>query len=93
MLQILYKNLFTQSIYDLAYIGAFSDLDCIVNYKVVAGQGLEPQLTAPEAVVLPLDDPASTMVIISEYYQIFKQILIKGIQILMQEQYQSTHTH
>ena len=25
---------------------------------MAAGQGLEPQLTAPEAVVLPLDEPA-----------------------------------
>lgn len=26
--------------------------------KLAAGQGLEPQLTAPEAAVLPLDEPA-----------------------------------
>ena len=32
---------------------------------LAAGQGLEPQLTAPEAVVLPLDEPA-----ILSYYTI-----------------------
>lgn len=33
-----------------------------------AGPGFEPRLTAPEAVVLPLDDPAIYVIILSIYY-------------------------
>ena len=35
---------------------------CAITYlEVAAGPGFEPRYTAPEAVVLPLDDPAICM--------------------------------
>ncbi len=32
-----------------------------LRYHVAEGQGLEPWLTGPEPVVLPLDDPSSVV--------------------------------
>lgn len=39
---------------------------------ILAGQGLEPRLTAPEAVVLPLDDPAFYVLMSGSEAKIFK---------------------
>jgi hypothetical protein len=48
-----------------------------ILYKVAAGGGLEPPQTAPEAAVLPLDDPAIKfiylffLIFLNLYYLLF----------------------
>ena len=51
----------------------FSEND--LNFILAAGLGFEPRYTAPEAVVLPLDDPAIT-------YKYLQNATVRGVAIV-----------
>ncbi len=60
------KTLVTVFFVDILSRDAFTRLDSIL-IPLAAGQGLEPQYHAPEACVLPLDEPAILFHLHSHY--------------------------